>query len=150
MPFKIFCDTREKNLHIVEELKKRNIEVEFKKLDFGDYSFFYNGVDYSEKIVFERKQSFNEIIGNLSGTGKRFYNEFYKARECRAKVILFIEEPLENLYEHKYRSKIKPYEFERKLNTFCQKFMLEKHFISRKDSTQFILSNIKKFLKKTF
>ena len=90
---KIYVDTREKNItHIIKRFQDKNINWEFKKLDYGDYSFEHDGIDYSNKIVVERKANLTELAGNLGYKRITFETEFCKALAHKCKVILMVED----------------------------------------------------------
>jgi len=92
---KIIIDTREHAevicRYIIPYFNRNGIEFVFEKLDFGDYSFIYNGVDYRDKFVIERKMSLVELAGNLSKGRQRFEAEMLRAKEKGAKIILMVE-----------------------------------------------------------
>lgn len=140
--FKIvmIVDTREKkNEHILKRFIKNGIEVENKKLDFGDYSFkivFDNGeeVDFSNKFTIERKKDLNELAQNLGVGRERFTNELNRMKEAGAKMEVLIEDnnwyinmtqgkyiPEEQLKKYKYKvhvSKLKPEVFKNTIMSF--------------------------------
>lgn len=96
--YKIIIDTREKeNKHIVEKLKKNNIDIDNVALKIGDYAIT---TDYGHRagVVIERKASLNELISNLLDKVKdlngnnRFNRELIRAKENNIKIIVLIEE----------------------------------------------------------
>lgn len=59
----IICDTREQeNKHIITALDEMKISHENRKLDFGDYSFYIDGRDFSLSCIIERKGCIIENI----------------------------------------------------------------------------------------
>ena len=110
----IICDTREQDLHILRKLDSLNIPYKRKKLDFGDYSFEWNGKSYENEICIERKGSLDEIIGNFTKGRERFRKEFERSKGCL--VILMVETSTEQLEAGQYRSKMNP----RDLKKFSQ------------------------------
>jgi ERCC4-type nuclease len=162
----ILIDTREQDLHIQRDLKKIGVSHEFKKLDFGDYSFVNDGVDYSKKIVIERKKNFDEIVSNLLKES-RFYREFHYARKQGIKIVVFIEQtediiaPLEttaiNPFEcsHKkeisratkkaYRSTLSKTEIKNMLEEFEYKYLVPIHLIKRDQATRFVIETFKNY-----
>jgi ERCC4-type nuclease len=143
----VLIDSREKeNKHILKRLCQLNIPFKVKKLDFGDYSFEWNGVDYSGKVAVERKASFSEISGNFTKGKNRFKNEFERA--SGAKVYLVIEETEDCLNKHLYRSTIPVKELRARLNTWCNKFQLDLKFTDKDQSADLILQCFRDFIKK--
>jgi ERCC4-type nuclease len=143
----VLVDTREqKNQHILKRLDELGISYRLQKLDYGDYSFEWNGIDYSDKIVIERKATFSEIIGNFTKGRERFKREFERSKGC--KVILVIEEQIEQLNRHLYRSRMSPKELKSFLSTWCNKFQLELKFTNKKDGCDLILECFRDFIKR--
>lgn len=141
---KIIVDTREQDLYLLKEFEKLGVEFVRKKLDFGDYSFIDEGVNYSDKFVIERKKSFDEIITNISKEG-RFYREFHHARKKGIHIIIFIEQTEQELKKHRYRSKRKPYEVKKMIETFSTKYLVELHLLNRNEVAYFILKKFKEW-----
>jgi len=132
-------------LHIQRDLKKIGVSHEFKKLDFGDYSFTLDGKDYSQEIVIERKKNFDEIISNIIREG-RFYREFHYARKKGIKVIILIEQTEYDLKNKNYRSKMKAYEIMNMLNEFRDKYLVPMHFVERGNAAKFVIDTFKKHI----
>lgn len=143
----ILADSREqKNQHILKRFDALGIEYRIQKLNYGDYSFEWNGVDYSNKIIVERKATFSEIIGNFTKGRERFKREFERAKGC--KVILVIEQPITDLEGHKYRSSMFPKDLKSFLSTWCNKFQLDLKFTDKNNSADLILQCFRDFIKK--
>lgn len=143
----ILVDTREQvNQHILTRLDELNISYRLQKLNYGDYSFEWKGIDYSNKIVVERKATFSEIIGNFTKGRERFKREFERSKGC--KVILVIEEPIEQLDKHLYRSRMSPKEVKSFLYTWCNKFQLTLKFTNKSNSADTILQCFREFIQK--
>lgn len=139
----ILVDTREQDLHILKVLDSLNIPYKRKKLNYGDYSFEWNGVSYENKIVVERKGSLDEIIGNFTKGRERFKREFERAKGC--KVILMIEAGLEQLEAKEYRSRMSPNDLVKFLKTWSNKFQLETTFVNKSDACDYILNCFRKY-----
>jgi ERCC4-type nuclease len=143
----VLVDTREKvNQHILTKLNQLNIPYRLKKLNYGDYSFEWNGTSYEDKIVIERKASFDELIRNFTKGRERFKREFERAKGC--KVILLVESSIEQLEGHQYRSGMSPKDLKSFLNTWCYKYQLELHFLDKSKSCNFMLEQFREFVKK--
>ncbi len=141
----VLVDTREQDLHILKRLDSLGIPYKRKKLNFGDYSFEWNGISYENQIVIERKGSLDEIIGNFTKGRERFKREFERSKGC--KVILMVEATIEQLERHEYRSRMSPKDLKSFLATWSNKFQLELKFVDKSESCNFMLEQFKKFIK---
>lgn len=111
----IIVDTREQqNTHIISEFEKFNIKYISSKLDFGDYSFNVDGIDFRNSCVIERKSSINELWSNITYDRERFERELQTIKNIVGKNILLLEEcsSWDNLksykvqgYEMKYQNR---------------------------------------------
>lgn len=82
----LIVDSREQeNKHIIRKIQKHNLSYSVNALSFGDYSFYYDGVDYTHEFSIERKNSVNELISSL--LSKRFEREI--KRGTRTKDYFF-------------------------------------------------------------
>ena len=94
----ILYDTREqKNDHILDYFKKKNIPVKKRKINQGDYSFYIPKneklgipVDlfFDKEFAIERKNSLEELSGNLTTGRDRFKNEL---AQHKGSLLLLIE-----------------------------------------------------------
>lgn len=155
---KIVIDTREK---ITEEYNRRIEDIEYtclqKKLQYGDYScttILPNGevLDFSNKIVIERKQNLDEIIQNFldkkskreeNGIVKnRFERELIKAKQDNCKIYLLIENATwEHVFSGRYRSKIHPNAFIAFLLAYTIRYDLRVLFC-KEETTGKLIKNI--------
>jgi ERCC4-type nuclease len=133
----ILIDTREQDLHILKKLETLNVPYVRKKLNYGDYSFEFNGESYENKIVIERKGSLDEIIGNFTKGRDRFKREFERSKGC--KVILMVEASIEQLEARNYRSRMSPNDLKSFLKTWCNKFQIELKFVEKERACEFVL-----------
>lgn len=152
--FTLIIDTREQQInHIIKYAKLNNINYIFKKLDYGDYSFSIKGKSFEKQFAIERKGSLDELAGNLGKNRKRFKNEFYRAKEDNAKVILLIEkiDGFEAIKRHDYISKLHPNAFLGSLESWRKKELIHKIYFVRKNlSLKFMISLFEKFLSETY
>lgn len=99
----VLIDTREKELkHITDKFEANNISVQHIGLVVGDYRIQATALDgnqmnYSPRVVIERKANLNELIANLLGEkdqhGKtRLHRELQRSLESKTKLIIMIEE----------------------------------------------------------
>jgi hypothetical protein len=107
----ILIDSREHEGKITENiiryLDRKEVRCIVRKLDFGDYSFEYNGESFEEKFVIERKASLEEISGNLTRGRERFEKEFLRAKEKKARMILMVEQDYKNFRNWEFRMQLK-------------------------------------------
>lgn len=116
----ILVDTREqRNEHIVDFFRKKNINHKVKKLDLGDYSCMipkgsFEGqtrdIYFDKEIVIERKASIDELAGNFKDDGVRIKTELAHLNKYNIKCFLFIEDPEYdfNIRNGNYRSQYNP------------------------------------------
>ena len=120
--FQIIVDTRE---HDTPKARKRikafGVPTCRLTLDYGDYCgnitindepLHISGDRIRAACVIERKQSLDELAGNLTRGRARFQREFERAREANAKVYLLVENgSYEAILQHRYRSRLHPNAF---------------------------------------
>jgi len=138
-------DTREQDLHVLRDLERNGVKCIRKKLDFGDYTFEADGKSYERQIVIERKGSLDELIGNLTSDKARFEREFKRARGT--KVILMVEAGPDQIDSGRYRSKIRPADLKRRLDTWCHTFQLELIYTEPNQSWAIMLDRFRAFYK---
>jgi ERCC4-type nuclease len=87
----IIVDTREKvdkNLHVTNHFDKQDIKWYRSKLICGDYQNPLNPT-----VVIDRKQSLQEVCGNVTKDHARFVRELELAKDLGYKMIVLVEEP---------------------------------------------------------
>lgn len=122
--FTILVDSREKPTdEYRQRLEQMECKTEQSTMKYGDYSCkvaLPDGkvLDFSKKVVIERKQNIDEIIQNFidresrqtdtSGyKTNRIQREFIRARKDKCRIYLLIENASwENAFNGKYRSKL--------------------------------------------
>lgn len=141
-------DTKEKKFdHIISFLKRKNINYIMQSLNVGDYSFIFNGEDFSDRIIIERKANLDEIVGNFTGhvlsTKKDEYGNYIKLSNRDRFKREFLRMPIgkkylliENsnwgqIYRHNYRSKIPPESLSASLYTFQHRYNINVMFASK-------------------
>jgi ERCC4-type nuclease len=143
----IYIDTREQQCrHITNYFDEYGIKYAFKKLDFGDYSFLYSGENFEFKFSIERKNSIDELSGNLKygrkkddgtrdGGRDRFKREHERMSQAEAKLAWMIEDDhFSDIYDWMYRSKMNPNAYIGSILSFQYKYDLNIHFINHKQS----------------
>ena len=146
----IIADTREKaNKHILEGLKESKIKVINQGLSFGDYSFMVPKNDefgisrdlyFNKQIVIERKNSLEELSGNIAQHRSQFENEFLRANKC--KIILMVEGgSYEDILNQNYKTKLNSSSFFSSLMTFQSRYDLNIQFVNKKIAHKYIYSS---------
>lgn len=88
----VIVDTREqKNAHITEVFNDLGVMFNTQKLDFGDYSFTIDGIDFSRSCVIERKADIDELYGNFTADRERIKKEFDTISRNAKQCILLLE-----------------------------------------------------------
>ena len=117
----ILIDTREQsNQHIIDFFNKKGINYKTMKLDFGDYSCmlpagtigkFTSDIYFDRDIAIERKNSIDEIAGNLKEDAARLKKELAHMNMYQIRYLFFVEDPNfeENLRQGNFRSQYDPF-----------------------------------------
>jgi len=149
---RIIVDTREqKNQHILDYFNAKKIPYVFRALEYGDYSceIELNPEHYHETepskpktvslekyIVVERKNSIDELAGNLkqdknaeAGDSRRLEREFIRAKADGCNVVLLLENfsfdrVFKGSIEGNYRTQMLPSVIASNLNTFVARYDL--------------------------
>lgn len=151
----IIVDTREQqNSHITDYFDKRGIHYIKNKLDYGDYSFIVghssgvSGKDFAKEIVIERKNSLDELSGNIAQARERFERELQRSKVDNAKLILMVENgTYMKILEHKYRTDLNEKSYLASLFSFKARYGIEVEFIESKLSGWFIYNTCKYHLR---
>lgn len=106
----IVCDTREKrHEHILSWLEENRIPCESRALATGDYTFRYRDLYFDDELIIEKKANLDEIAGNFTAERERFRREFIRAKACRTRMYLLIEDSdWRDILAHNYRSQMTP------------------------------------------
>lgn len=150
----VLIDSREKaNSHITDYLTKNHIPYETTTLNYGDYSCKIltstGSIYFHDSIVIERKNSLEELSGNLTRDRERFEREFLRAGNDGCKVYLMVEDigGYSSIINHSYKTEFKPNAFMASLKAWETRFNLNVQFIDRQYAGYFILSTLKYFAK---
>lgn len=112
----ILADTREhdgKNSHILKYFDDNNIKWSKKKLPYADYSFMIpanddlnipRDLDFSSKVVIERKANLEELSGNLTSNSERsrIKKEFALAPDN--KIVIIENASYANMVDGRYNT----------------------------------------------
>lgn len=117
----VIVDTREQNNHhIIEFFNKKNIPYKTVKNDYGDYTAmipkgtitgFTSDIYFDRDIAIERKNSIDEIAGNLKDDAYRLKKELAHMNMYDIKYFFFVEDKdfHFNLRNGNYRSQYDPF-----------------------------------------
>lgn len=143
----ILVDTREqKNKHITDYFDSKKIPYTSKKLDFGDYSAMIptnkdlgimRDLYLSDAVAVERKNSLDELAGNLGNERQRFENELL--RSVGAKLYLLVENgSWQAIHQQAYKSEYSAKAFIASLKCFEARFNTSTDFVLSPYSGMFI------------
>ena len=122
----ILVDSREKEKFRTKYIKyweDKGFKTFVKRLETGDYSFVYKGVDYSNRFSIDKKAHVSELIGNL--TEERFKRELERAEKFDYFSFCVETGRLSDIYEGKYSSNIKTKSAIALLETMKNKFQVD-------------------------
>ena len=149
--FVICYDTREhesKNDHILEYFDKNKISYKKQKIDEGDYTAIITkrpdmGIyrDLYFPVAVERKNSVNELVGNLTEETDtrddiRLIRELYRAKMKGIRISLIIEEKngIEKIKSGKYKSLMKPKAVMGRLSSIQDLYLQDTIFTDKENS----------------
>lgn len=143
----IIVDTREnENQHLLKYFTDKKIPYVTQKIESGDYSFMIPATPelgvgrdlyFTDKISIERKNSLEEISGNLTNDRLRIESEFIRHK---GKMILLIENAdYSDILKHNYKTEYAPASFLATLHSFSERYDIPFTFMKDKRcSGQFI------------
>lgn len=141
----IICDSREqKNNHILDYFNEHGIKYFEDKMETADYTFYlpnYPHLGLDRSILIERKNSWDEIIGNFTKHRKRFVAEFERLN-CEDMHIMIETATWRKLINGSYRSKVPPQSIMASIMTFSFRYNTKIWFTQPSDSGYVILSLI--------
>ncbi len=162
----IIYDTREQqNLHVLDYFDQKKIKYKKQKIDEGDYGAIITkrpemGIhrDLYFKIAVERKNSIDELAGNLAEESDtrddiRLIRELRRAKEKGIKMFLVIEDEngKRNIKAGNYRSLYKPVSFMARLRSLQDLYLNGTSFINCNDTGEEIFGilyyGVRNFLK---
>ena len=113
----LLVDTREQDTPALHKrLECIGLPHRREKLFSGDYSIASEidgaEITLSQTVAIERKMSLDELAMCFGTDRQRFVREFDRAKDSGMRLYLLVENAsYENLYNHKYRSKLNPNAF---------------------------------------
>lgn len=154
----IIIDSREQeNTCITDYFDRHGIKYISRKLEYGDYSFICSAIpelnlntetSFEKRICFERKNSLDELSGNIAQARERFERELQKAKDDSAKLILLVQDgSYEKIIRHEYRTDLNEKSYLASLFSFQARYDINIQFISEKLAGWLIYSTFKYFLR---
>lgn len=151
----ILVDTREKEIqHITQEFQKKGIAWKTQKLDFADFSFLIpannslgiaRDIYFDRQISIERKNSLEELSGNLGQDRARFESELLRKK---GKFILLVEGGcFDNIIGKKYSTQLNNNSFLASLFSFENRYNIRFIFGDKRNSWRYIYLSFVYFLK---
>lgn len=152
----ILVDTRENvNDHITGYFNSKGIVFKPYKLDSGDYSVMLpsnaelgimRDLYFDKQVLIERKNSLEELSGNLAQHRERFESEFYRVPGCR-KYLLIEDGSYNDIFAGKYSTGVNPAAFAASVMAFQHRFGINITFVSKEHSGKFIHGVLYYFLR---
>lgn len=131
----LLVDTREQpTKRLNDRLETTGLPYKRRKLEVGDYSCMCtlpggDGLDFSSRVVIERKMNLDELCMCFGKERSRFEREFERALESGIKVYLLIEgDNWEKAYNGKYRSLLKPQALIASIDAFRARYGMQLDF----------------------
>jgi ERCC4-type nuclease len=141
----LLVDTREQPTKRLERrIETCGLPSERKALNVGDYSCFVtlpdgSILDFSDKVVVERKMNIDELCLNFGQERARFEREFERAKEAGIKVYLLIEnDNWEKVYNGRYRSRMTPQALIASINAFRTRYNMQLDFCKEETTGKLI------------
>lgn len=142
---RLLIDTREQPTERYERrIKQIGLPHERRKLNYGDYACECtlpdgSTLDFSNRVVIERKMNLDEVCMCYGKERKRFEREFERAKEDGCKVYLLIEGGnWEKSYGGKYRSLLNPAALTASLNAFRARYGMQLDFCKEETTGKLI------------
>lgn len=144
----ILHDSREQTSdHILNYFDKHNISHEKRALKTGDYSFkikacpelgFPIDTYFTDELCIERKNSIEEIAGNVSEKDDRFLKELNRMINIQDCYILIENDRIDDILEHNYDTKLNEISLLRTLLTTQKRSNFYLNFVKKENMGQMI------------
>lgn len=143
----ILSDTREKkDQHILEYFKFKGIKYEEKKLEVGDYSYmikkndiFNQDIYFTNHLSIERKNSLEELSGNLSEGRLAFENELALMLDKKLDSYLIIEgASFQDVLKGNYKTDYNKNAYIGSLMSFIGRYKISPFFIPKENTGELI------------
>lgn len=144
----ILHDTAEKNnQHILNYFDGKGIKHKAKSLKTGDYSFmiekspelgFGRDTYFLDELCIERKNSVDELAGNIKERDERFFKELNRMINIKHCYLLIENSKLDDIINHNYRSQYNELAFLRRLIGVQKIANFYMNFVSKDNMGQFV------------
>ncbi len=153
-------DTREQaNGHITEYWDKKKLSYKERALPCGDYSVMiprnenlgivkdvYLNLDKDNGILVERKNSLEELAGNLGKNRDRFENELEKMKGAEKHLVIESGSWVD-VHNGRYNSLVTATSYKGSLLAFMSRYNLHVHFVDRATSPALIVEILRNKVK---
>jgi len=128
------------NTHILDYFDKNNIPHEKRALKTGDYSFkikecpelgFNKDTYFTDELCIERKNSVDEIAGNMVEKDDRFLKELNRMINIKDCYIIIEDSKLDDIITSNYKTKYNSLSFFRTLLTLEKRCNFYLKFVSK-------------------
>lgn len=132
----------QKNQHILDYFDKKKIKHKAKALKTGDYCFmieacpelgFQKDTYFTDEICIERKNSVDEIAGNIKEKDERFFKELNRMINIKNSYLLIENNKLDDIINHNYNSQYNELAFIRRLLGIQKTANLYINFVSKEN-----------------
>lgn len=152
----VLVDSREKsNEHIIEYFEKNKIPYKTKALKTGDYSFMIKAcaelgfpIDtyFTDELCIERKNSVDELAGNLTEESGRIMKEFNRMRNIETVYLIIENNVIDDIMGGNYKSKYNADSFFRTLLTLQKRCNFYLNFVKSQNTGKMIYEICKNLL----
>ena len=103
----------QKNQHILDYFDKKGIKHKAKALKTGDYTFmieacpelgFVKDTYFTDELCIERKNSIDELAGNIKEHDERFFKELNRMINIKTCYLLIENNKIDDIINHNYQS----------------------------------------------
>ena len=114
----------QKNQHILDYFDKKCIKHKAKALKTGDYTFkiescpelgFVKDTYFTDELCIERKNSIDELAGNIKEHDERFFKELNRMINIKNCYLLIENNRIDDIINHNYQSQYNELAFIRRL-----------------------------------
>lgn len=142
----VLIDTREKSIsHIIAYFNTMGIKYSFEKLESGDYTYElprHHNLQLDRRVLVERKNSLDEIIGNFTTNRERFIREFERIDDNQTMNIVLENATWRKIMNGTYRSKVAPNSLMANIHTWEKRYNCNFWFCTKEDSGAIIYNDL--------
>lgn len=132
----------QKNQHIIDYFDNKKIKHKEKTLKTGDYSLmieacpdlgFIKDTYFTDELCIERKNSIEELVGNIKEHDERFFKELNRMINIKNCYLLIENNELDDIINHNYQSQYNELAFMRRLLGVQKTANIYINFVSKKN-----------------